>query len=584
MAKKRGLTQVEAVEIVLRESGRPLSTREIYWEIQRRQLINFSSKDPHKSIRGRISEDIRRQGKSSRFIRLSRGVYKLRKFPKTILDAIEVILSESEYPMAVEAIVKQLIEQELFQGNPETSVKSIHARINSDIKYKGHDSRFKRIKPRVYTLRDPTVIESFTKLYQKRYSKHDKELGLDRVLVFPRSILDNIGFFHGIRTDHENFFQELLHAPPSLFMHRPTAESSLEHKQIVSYVMIKHGNSILRFTRGRISSIGNYLFGEYSIGFGGHVQERDLNFFSLKDGDLGYRESVRRELIEEIGIDVNGDSVKSFRLLGVLNDESSELGIRHFAFIHQVDLGKKYFEKREMSINKPQFVSIPQTGKDFEGYEYWSKLCLLTFYRDQLSFKCHIQPRKNFRVKKHSKYILITGFIGSGKSEACALLEREFGFRLVRCSRILQEIVGCGPIEEIGRERLQEIGLDFINSQNGHYRLAKGIFNYMQNLEHSTNLFVLDGLRYRETLEELELLLGSRITVIYIDNMIDNLYKYYRNREAEISFKDFLKVAHHEVEREIERFRLRADITVYNYGELDSYLDALRDYFRNELE
>jgi hypothetical protein len=128
----------------------------------------------------------------------------------------------------------------------------------------------------------------------------------------------------------------------------------------------------------------------------------------------------------------------------------------------------------------------------------------------------------------------------------------------------MQKIIECGSIEEIGRRGLQEEGLKLVNSKGGHERLAKGIAEFMDS--HPGESFVLDGLRYPQTYEELKKIVNKPITVIYIENTIDNLFKYYQDRDSsETSFSEFLEIVHHPVEREIERFLPIANIVVYNH-------------------
>lgn len=270
-------------------------------------------------------------------------------------------------------------------------------------------------------------------------------------------------------------------------------------------------------------------------------------------------------------------------MIGVLNDDSTDLGRHHFTFIHQLDLFAPNFKKGEISVNDLRLISIPSLADEFGGYEYWSKLCIQTYFGDRLSIDCHIHPRPGFSLRDQSEIILLVGYNGSGKTTACDLLADEFGYTLVPCSRIMQEIIDCPPIEKIGRKKLQDLGFKFITEESGDERLAQGILNYMS--VHNGPRFVLDGLRYPRTLEVLKDLLGRQITIIFIEATIDSLFLSYRSREGRTeSFDDFLEILNHPVEREIERFWPIADITVYNHGSRESYLNTLRGFFMNELE
>ena len=105
----------------------------------------------------------------------------------------------------------------------------------------------------------------------------------------------------------------LLNIEVSKFLPRLDVEINPEYKQIVSYVIVKHQNMLLRYTRGVVTNVGQYLHGEYSLGFGGHVEETDWNLFGFNDA--GYQNSVLRELKQEIQIDQSNVKSNNFLLL-----------------------------------------------------------------------------------------------------------------------------------------------------------------------------------------------------------------------------------------------------------------------------
>ena len=145
--------------------------------------------------------------------------------------------------------------------------------------------------------------------------------------------------------------------------------------------------------------------------------------------------------------------------------------------------------------------------------------------------------------------------------------------------------MGVDSIEVIGRAKMQELGLKFISESDGHDRLARAIGKFME--ENPSATYVLDGLRYPKTLESLENIVERKIKVIYVESTIDSMYEYYLKRENkenyEKGFKEFLNEVYHPVEREIERFWPIADITIYNHGSKEAYLQRLREFFREEL-
>jgi predicted NUDIX family phosphoesterase/dephospho-CoA kinase/DNA-directed RNA polymerase delta subunit len=584
MDKRENISQADAAYIVLKDIGAPLSLDEIVREIQKRGLIEFTNfKDLKKAIRGRIGENIRRLGRESRFLRVEPGIYTTRKFPDfSYIEAITFVLAYVGIPLSASEIVKKIIDYDLIEISAKSPTSIIHARISQEIKKNGERSNFKRVSSGRYTLRRFPGKEFFPRPWKRKISKPDKLLGTDRVLVFDSSLLNKVGYFHGINKDYQKYANVLLSNNNSFYIDRMEAEKTTKYKQIVSYIIVKFQDQLLRFVRGNIETTKTYLFGNYSIGFGGHIQESDLNLFSLSDNDMGYTWSISRELFEEVGIHSLEGVSKQSRIIGVLTDDSSKLGESHFAFIHFIELSSPAIKKNEYKIKDLSFVNISDISKEFGAYEYWSKLCLISYYNDLLNIRCHIQSSKNSKLTRDSEIILLAGLISSGKTEVGELFAKEFGYTLIRCSEILKEILGYKPSDSVSRISMQNEGLKFISSNEGHNDFAKKIVAFIKKAPGKK--IILDGLRYRESLVAVEELLGKKIPVIYIDSMDENLYQNYLEREkTRISFQDFLKIINHPVEREIEKFRYIADLEIYNYGSIISLLNNVKAYYYNEI-
>jgi predicted NUDIX family phosphoesterase len=80
---------------------------------------------------------------------------------------------------------------------------------------------------------------------------------------------------------------------------------------------------------------------------------------------------MRREIVEEVEI----DEVKE-AAVGVINDDSTEVGQVHFAVVHNMHVGKETIAGRRSGIAGPEFVPLPDALKDPAGYESWSRFCL----------------------------------------------------------------------------------------------------------------------------------------------------------------------------------------------------------------
>jgi predicted NUDIX family phosphoesterase len=106
----------------------------------------------------------------------------------------------------------------------------------------------------------------------------------------------------------------------------------------------------------------------YSVGVGGHISEEDHGLFS--DG-FGYQEAMRRELMEEVAIDV----VKEVAV-AVINDDSTEVGCVHLGVVHVVHVADETVAGRRSGIVGPEFVPMIEAVKNPTAYESWSRFCL----------------------------------------------------------------------------------------------------------------------------------------------------------------------------------------------------------------
>ena len=132
---------------------------------------------------------------------------------------------------------------------------------------------------------------------------------------------------------------------------------------------------------------------------------------------------------------------KELRAIGFLNDNSVKQGLQHVALVLLLELSHREVYQTEKQVVKPHFIPVEKLADDFNDYEYWSQLCIQAFWSNKLKIGSKVVPTKDFKLKHQSEIILIAGFIGSGKSEACKLLEDEFHYVNIRCSKIMGEII-----------------------------------------------------------------------------------------------------------------------------------------------
>jgi predicted NUDIX family phosphoesterase len=193
----------------------------------------------------------------------------------------------------------------------------------------------------------------------------------EEVLVIPRALLDEIGAFSGIRSgDIEPAISRLLDPANHFFMDRASAEDDPTHKQIIPYCIIRCGDRILNYTRGKAGGEAR-LHALRSVGVGGHINPVDTG--GGRTGPDAYQAAVERELNEELIFEVPHHN----RIIGLLNDESNPVGQVHLGIVHLIDVESDAVHSNEDALADLTFTPLAElNGPLFDKLETWSQACI----------------------------------------------------------------------------------------------------------------------------------------------------------------------------------------------------------------
>jgi predicted NUDIX family phosphoesterase len=191
----------------------------------------------------------------------------------------------------------------------------------------------------------------------------------ENVLVFPRSLFEQLGVFQGFSADVDRYLPAILDKRNNSFQPRARAESNPNFKQIIPYVVVTDGNSVLHYVRGKKAG-EQRLVAKGSIGIGGHINNNDPTLFT--DDSQAFQEAVKREACEELTIQGTFDA----KPVGLINDDSTEVGRVHFGVVHVLFRTPEKVKKNEQVITQVEFIAIEELKKRREQMESWSQLCL----------------------------------------------------------------------------------------------------------------------------------------------------------------------------------------------------------------
>jgi predicted NUDIX family phosphoesterase len=193
----------------------------------------------------------------------------------------------------------------------------------------------------------------------------------EHVLVFPRSLFEKLGVFQGFNSEVNRYLLDILDPSKNRFMPRSLAETDPDFKQVIPYVVITDGHSVLHYVRGKKAG-EQRLVAKGSIGIGGHVNQEDETLFAFGFGAQAFKDAVVREVKEEVSIQGEFE----VKPVGLINDDSTEVGRVHFGVVHLLLCAPDKVKKNEQVITQVEFIPIEELRKKREQMETWSQLCL----------------------------------------------------------------------------------------------------------------------------------------------------------------------------------------------------------------
>jgi predicted NUDIX family phosphoesterase len=181
---------------------------------------------------------------------------------------------------------------------------------------------------------------------------------VEHVYVVPRATVLSEDGWHGVRAAGLQAALDRI-AATGEYRPRPDMERDPEYKQIIPYLVLRDGDAYFLMRRTRAGA-DERLHDRYSLGVGGH----------LNPGDGGIEAGLVREWEEEL---VAG-FVPAFRPIGLLNDDTTDVGRVHLGVVFVADAEGRDVGIRETDKLSGEFVSPTGVAAVIDGLETWSRL------------------------------------------------------------------------------------------------------------------------------------------------------------------------------------------------------------------
>lgn len=188
---------------------------------------------------------------------------------------------------------------------------------------------------------------------------------MEKILVVPREKLFKTIFFEGFEREKITYYLERIRKY-SIFMKRFLVENDPNYKQIIPYLVIKFKNKYFMFQRFPIG-VEDRLFHKYSVGIGGHINEKDVK----KNKDL-----INSGLEREFGEELIYNKKLSYKVVGLINDDFDEVGKVHFGIVYLVEIETPEIRVRENSKMEGRLVNKEDLLKYKDKMERWSQISI----------------------------------------------------------------------------------------------------------------------------------------------------------------------------------------------------------------
>ena len=150
------------------------------------------------------------------------------------------------------------------------------------------------------------------------------------------------------------------------FLPRSLMESDPTYKQIIPYLIFTHNGKLFLMQRQAKTS-DTRLQSKFSLGIGGHIREEDIQVD--ENGKTDIANWAQREFNEEV------DYKDSLTIvpIGVLNDDSNDIGKVHIGFIYLLKGSSPNIKVHE-ELQSGTLLTFEECEQFYERMESWSKI------------------------------------------------------------------------------------------------------------------------------------------------------------------------------------------------------------------
>ena len=196
----------------------------------------------------------------------------------------------------------------------------------------------------------------------------ERRPGDERLVVVAAQFLRAVDLKQGFDPYPDRVLDAVFAPGVATFLARSLAETDPHYKQLVCYVILRAGRSVFHYRRSERAG-ETRLAGRRSLGVGGHLNAEDAGD---RVGRQWLDRAIQRELMEE----VEAGAVTRVDILGIINDDASEVGKVHVGIVAVAELESTAVHLRDSTLADGRFDLPQNLVSRSSEFETWSQLCL----------------------------------------------------------------------------------------------------------------------------------------------------------------------------------------------------------------
>ncbi|QQR49807.1 hypothetical protein IPF37_03120 [bacterium] len=183
----------------------------------------------------------------------------------------------------------------------------------------------------------------------------------EKILVVPARKLFSSSSINGFHPLKDFDFYANLIATNKEFLWRSAMEEDVTYKQIIPYLIFTHENRYFLMQR-KAGASEQRLKNKHTLGIGGHIREDDITGSDIIDW-------AKREFHEE----VNYEGKLDVEILGLINDESNDVGMVHTGFAFLLKGDNPNISVRS-ELKEGHLLTLEECTNFYDAMETWTQL------------------------------------------------------------------------------------------------------------------------------------------------------------------------------------------------------------------